>query len=64
MKNFGHLLVKEIKELVNKQLIISLAMMILIFSFIGNVTKKEIKKPLPSRKLRFWILISQSYPGI
>jgi len=26
MKNFGHLLVKEIKELVNKQLIVLLAM--------------------------------------
>jgi len=53
MKNFGHLLVKEIKELVNKQLIISLAMMILIFSLLINVTKKEMKKPLPSRKLQF-----------
>jgi len=51
MKNFGHLLVKEIKELVNKQLIISLAMMILIFSFIGNVTKKEMKKAIAKQKI-------------
>jgi ABC-2 type transport system permease protein len=51
MKNFGHLLVKEIKELINKQLIISLAMMLLIFSFIGNVTKKEMKKAIAKQKI-------------
>ncbi|MGB4300218.1 MAG: ABC transporter permease, partial [Candidatus Saccharicenans sp.] len=51
MKNFGHLLVKEIKELINKQLIISLAMMLLIFSFIGNVTKKEMKKAISKQKI-------------
>jgi|GEM_PF-6384076 len=54
MKNFSHLLVKEIKELLNKQLIISLAMMLLIFSFIGNVTKKEMKKAnLQAENLQF-----------
>jgi len=51
MKNFSHLLVKEIKELVNKQLIISLVMMLLIFSFIGNVTKKEMKKAVAKQKI-------------
>ncbi len=51
MKNFSHLLVKEIKELVNKQLIISLAMMLLIFGFIGNVTKKEMKKAIAKQKI-------------
>ncbi|MDD8030367.1 MAG: ABC transporter permease [Acidobacteriota bacterium] len=51
MKNFSHLLVKEIKELLNKQLIISLAAMLLIFYFIGSVTRTEMKKAAAKQKI-------------
>lgn len=51
MKNFSHLLIKEIKELVNKQLVISLVFMLVIFNFIGNVTKSEIKKAMAKQKI-------------
>lgn len=44
MKRFGNLLRKEIKELVTKQLIISLAFTVLLFNFIGSVSKKEVQK--------------------
>ena len=51
MKNFTHLLVKEIKELLNKQLIISLAFILIILNFIGNVTKSEMKKAMAKQKV-------------
>ncbi len=51
MKNFSHLLVKEIKELLNKQLIISLVAMLLIFYFIGNVTRTEMKRAMGKQKI-------------
>ena len=44
MKKFTNLLVKEIKDLVNKQLIMSLVMMVAIFYFIGEMAKSEMKK--------------------
>jgi ABC-2 type transport system permease protein len=44
MKRFTNLLKKEIKELVTKQLIISLAFFVILFNFIGQVSKKEIQK--------------------
>jgi ABC-2 type transport system permease protein len=44
MKKFTNLLVKEIRDLVNKQLIMSLLMMIAIFYFVGNMAKSEMKK--------------------
>ncbi len=46
MKRFTNLLKKEIKELVTKQLIISLAFTILLFNFIGQVSKKEVQKAI------------------
>jgi ABC-2 type transport system permease protein len=46
MKRFANLLKKEIKELVNKQLIISLAFTVMIFNFIGQVSKKEVRKAI------------------
>ncbi|MBC7348582.1 MAG: ABC transporter permease [Candidatus Aminicenantes bacterium] len=51
MKNFSHLLIKEIKELLNKQLIISLVVMLLIFNFIGNVTRSEMKRAMAKQKI-------------
>jgi ABC-2 type transport system permease protein len=46
MKRFTNLLKKEIKELVTKQLIISLAFTILLFNFIGQVSRKEVQKAI------------------
>jgi ABC-2 type transport system permease protein len=46
MKRFNNLLKKEIKELVTKQLIISLAVFVLLFQFIGRVSKKEVQKAI------------------
>jgi ABC-2 type transport system permease protein len=46
MKRFTNLLKKEIKELVTKQLIISLAFTIILFNFIGQISKKEIQKAI------------------
>jgi ABC-2 type transport system permease protein len=44
MKRFSNLLKKEIKELVTKQLVISLAFTVMLFQFIGQVSKKEVQK--------------------
>ncbi len=46
MKRFTNLLKKEIKELVTKQLIISLAFTVILFNFIGQVSKKEVQKAI------------------
>ncbi|MGZ5439273.1 MAG: ABC transporter permease [Candidatus Aminicenantales bacterium] len=46
MKRFTNLLKKEIKELVTKQLIISLAFTVILFNFIGQVSKKEVRKAI------------------
>jgi len=51
MKNFSHLLIKEIKELLNKQLIISLVFILVIFYFIGNVTRGEMKRAMAKQKV-------------
>ncbi|MGB9837053.1 MAG: ABC transporter permease, partial [Candidatus Saccharicenans sp.] len=51
MKNFTHLLVKEIRELLNKQLIISLVFILVIFNFIGNITRSEMKKAMAKQKV-------------
>jgi preprotein translocase subunit YajC len=44
MKNFRNLLLKEIKDMLTAQLIISLLLMMAIFYFIGGITKKEAEK--------------------
>ncbi len=44
MKRFTNLLRKEIKELVTKQLIFTLLFMVVLYNFIGQVSKKEIQK--------------------
>ncbi|MGB9906828.1 MAG: ABC transporter permease, partial [Candidatus Saccharicenans sp.] len=51
MKNFSHLLIKEIKELLNKQLLISLVFILVIFNFIGNITRTEKKKAMAKQKI-------------
>jgi ABC-2 type transport system permease protein len=44
MKRFTNLLKKEIKELVTAQLILSLAFTIILFNFIGHMSRKEVEK--------------------
>ncbi len=51
MKRFTNLLFKEIRELVNKQLILSLVMMVVMFSFIGQMAKTEMKKAAAAQKI-------------
>ncbi len=44
MKKFTNLLMKEIRELVTAQLVFSLLMMLVLFYFIGNMSKKEVER--------------------
>jgi ABC-2 type transport system permease protein len=44
MKRFNNLLKKEIKELVTKQLVISLAVFVILFNIIGKLGKQEVQK--------------------
>jgi ABC-2 type transport system permease protein len=46
MKKFANLLKKEIKELVTIQLVASLAFTIILFNFIGQVSRKEVQKAI------------------
>lgn len=51
MRNFSNLLIKEIKELLNKQLIISLVFILVIFNFVGSITKSKMKKAMAKQKV-------------
>jgi ABC-2 type transport system permease protein len=51
MKKFTHLLKKELRELVTKQLIISLLFTMALFYFIGNITKQEARKAAGGQKI-------------
>lgn len=51
MKKFSNLLLKEVRELLNKQFIISLVMMMAIFYFMGGLAKSEMKKAAAGQKL-------------
>lgn len=51
MKKFTNLLLKEIRDLVNKQLIVSLVMMMAIFYFIGSLAKTEMKKAAATQRI-------------
>jgi len=46
MKKFANLLKKEIKELVTIQLVVSLAFTVILFNFIGQVSRKEVQKAI------------------
>jgi len=46
MKRFLNLLKKEIKELVNVQLVVSLAFTLLLFNFVGQMSRKEVQKAI------------------
>jgi ABC-2 type transport system permease protein len=44
MNKFTNLLAKEVRDLVNKQLVMSLVMTMAIFYFVGNMAKSEMKR--------------------
>ena len=46
MKKFANLLKKDIKELVTIQLVASLAFTLILFNFIGQVSRKEVRKAI------------------
>jgi ABC-2 type transport system permease protein len=56
MRKFTHLLAKEIRELVTKQLVISLVFTMALFTFIGNISKKEMKKATGTQKISVYDL--------
>ncbi len=51
MRRFKNLLFKEIRELVTKQLVISLVMTMFLFYMLGNLAKTEMKKAQASQKI-------------
>jgi ABC-2 type transport system permease protein len=51
MKNFMNLFRKEVKELLSKQLIVSLLLMMGMFYFIGQMTKKEAARAAAAQKI-------------
>ncbi len=51
MKKFSNLLFKEIRELINKQLIFSLCFTIILFYFIGQMARTEAKKAEAARRI-------------
>lgn len=51
MNKFKNLLFKEIRELITKQLVISLVMTMALFYFIGNLAKTEMKKAAATQKI-------------
>ena len=51
MKKFMTLIVKEIRELITKQLVFSLVMMMALFYFIGTITRSEAKRAAGKQKI-------------
>ena len=51
MNKFLNLLIKEIKELITLQLLISLLFTIFLFYFIGQMAKTEMKKAMRMQKI-------------
>jgi len=51
MKKFRNLLAKEIRELITKQLVLSLAMTFLLFYFIGQLAKTEVRRAAAAQKI-------------
>jgi len=51
MKKFLNLLVKEIRELITVQLIVSLLFTLVLFYFIGQLAKREVKRATATQKI-------------
>jgi len=51
MKKFNNLLIKEIRELVTRQWIISLLMTMFLFYFMGDLAKREVKRAVAMQKI-------------
>lgn len=61
MKKFMNLLLKEIKELITLQLLISLLFTIFLFYFIGQMAKSEMKKAMRTQKIAVLNLDDSSF---
>jgi ABC-2 type transport system permease protein len=63
MKKFMTLLVKEIRELLTKQLVVSLVLMMAMFYFIGNITRSEAKRAAGKQKISVYDLDRSALSG-
>ncbi len=61
MKNFRNLLLKEIRDMLTPQLIISLLFMMALFYFIGGITKKEAERAAGKQKISILDLDSSAF---
>jgi len=61
MKKFTNLLAKEIRELITFQLLISLVFMVILFYFIGQMAKSEVKRAMRKQKIAFLNLDSSPF---
>jgi ABC-2 type transport system permease protein len=61
MKNFRNLLLKEIKDMLSAQLIISLLFMMALFYFIGGITRKEAERAAGKQKISVLDLDSSAF---
>jgi ABC-2 type transport system permease protein len=63
MKKFGNLFFKEVRELLSKQFIISLLMMMAMFYFIGQLTRKEAARAAAAQKISVFDLDRSGLSG-
>jgi len=63
MNKFLNLLFKEIKELINLQLLISLLFTVFLFYFIGQMAKTEMKKAMRTQKIAVLNLDDSPFSG-
>jgi ABC-2 type transport system permease protein len=63
MKKFNNLFLKEVKELLSKQLIVSLLLMMGMFYFIGQMTKKEAIRAAAAQKISVFDLDKSDLSG-
>lgn len=51
MKKFANLLLKEVRELITLQLIISLLFTLVLFYFMGQLSKREVRRAISAQKI-------------
>jgi len=56
MRKFGALLLKELRELLTVQLIISLVVMVVLFRIMGNITKSEVQNVKQTQEIGIVLL--------
>jgi ABC-2 type transport system permease protein len=63
MKRFRNLLIKEIRELITLQLIISLLFTLVLFFLIGTLLKQEVKRAAKAQKISVLDLDGSPFSG-